>query len=108
MNKKLAKKFFALSLVGISLLNTQSLTAFAEDLQKNDGTLVMNDTTNHIEGFNASHMWSNDGGNSWSQGREGQLFRGTQEVRVAAFDQVVVDKFSMASKKLSRRSNSYL
>lgn len=91
MNKKLAKKFFALSLVGISLLNTQSLTAFAEELQKNDGTLVMNDTTNHIEGLNASHMWSNDGGNSWSQGREGQLFRGTQEVRVAAFDQVVVD-----------------
>lgn len=91
MNKKLVKKFFTLSLVGISLLNTQALTAFAEDVQKNDGTLVMNDTTNRIEGLNASHMWSNDGGNNWIQGREGQLFRGTQEVRVAAFDQIVVD-----------------
>ncbi|NSS93212.1 bacterial Ig-like domain-containing protein [Enterococcus faecalis] len=36
-------------------------------------------------------MWSNNGGESWKQGKINQLFRGTQNIRVAMFDQLVVD-----------------
>ena len=88
--KNKLKKAFALSMVGMTLWSPQALTAFAEGIQPTGSSLTMDDQANVINGLNETHMWSNDGGDSWQQGKQGQLFRGTQEVSVARYDSVVV------------------
>ncbi len=97
--KKNLKKALAMSMIGMTLVNSQILSVFAEEIRTTNAGLTMDDNTNVINGLNESHMWSNNGGESWKQGKINQLFRGTQNIRVAMFDQLVVD-----SKKWQARS----
>ncbi|EPH95600.1 carbohydrate binding domain protein [Enterococcus faecalis 13-SD-W-01] len=99
--KNSAKRLITLSLIGINLFSPQLLNVHAEQDVFADSALTMDDTANIINGLNETHMWSNDGGTTWKQGKEGQLFRGEQEVQVARFDKDIVESQAWQGKAYS-------
>lgn len=84
------KTLLAASMAGFTLLSSAPLQVFATETQGNNSGLVMDDTANIINGLTDAHMWSNDNGASWTRGTENQIFRGTQKVIVANFDEQIV------------------
>ncbi|WP_165003881.1 MULTISPECIES: glycosyl hydrolase family 18 protein [unclassified Enterococcus] len=96
--KTFMKQLLTLSVIGASLFSPQLLNVYAKEQNTTASALTMDDSSNVINGLNETHMWSNNGGASWTRGREGQVFRGTQEVQVALYDQVIVDSEAWQSK----------
>lgn len=84
------KTLLATSMAGFTLLSAMPLQVLATETQGNDTGLVMDDTTNIINGLTDAHMWSNDNGASWTRGKEKQVFKGTQKIIVASYDEQIV------------------
>ncbi|WP_270492710.1 hypothetical protein [Enterococcus thailandicus] len=83
------KTLLAASMAGFTLLSSAPLQAFATETQGNNSGLVMDDTANIINGLTDAHMWSNDNGTSWTRGKENQIFKGTQKVIIANYDEQI-------------------
>ncbi|MBO0432056.1 glycosyl hydrolase family 18 protein [Enterococcus sp. DIV0660C] len=92
------KTLLAASMAGLTLLSSAPLQAFATETQGNNSGLVMDDTSNVINGLTDAHMWSNDNGASWTRGKENQVFKGTQKVIVANYDEQIASAQTWSAK----------
>ncbi|ASZ07063.1 hypothetical protein CK496_03690 [Enterococcus thailandicus] len=92
------KTLLAASMAGFTLLSSAPLQAFATETQGNNSGLVMDDTANIINGLTDAHMWSNDNGTSWTRGKENQIFKGTQKVIIANYDEQIASAQTWTAK----------
>lgn len=92
------KTLLAASMAGLTLLSSAPLQAFATETQGNNSGLVMDDTSNVINGLTDAHMWSNDNGKTWTRGESGHLFKGTQKVIVANYDEQIASAQTWSAK----------
>lgn len=75
--------------IAFLLLFSMTFASFPLQVEASND-LVMDNRQMVIHGLNETHMWSNNGGNSWTRGREGTRFRGDQLVLVANYDAEIV------------------
>ena len=73
--------------LGTALISSLALgTVLAAGATAATGGLAADDTRNTISGLTAQHMWSADGGATWSKGAPDLQFKGTASILVAALD----------------------
>ncbi|MFF1530731.1 glycosyl hydrolase family 18 protein [Cellulomonas sp. NPDC058312] len=78
--------------LGAAIISSLALgSVLAAGASAASSTLVADDTRNVITGMTAQHMWSTDGGASWSKGAPDLQFKGTVSVVVAELDSTALD-----------------